>query len=137
MGKCEFGEKFSASPAFFDGRIYIRGKERLYCIGTNGASPSYPSFEEVMWHLGEAMGRPDCVLDVETDRDSKALLCLGISYHKNSAICIPLGPTTKRWTPQEEVEIWRRVQDLFTGDRIGRVGQNIGVDMNILQRYVG
>ncbi len=30
--RCELSEKVSASPAFMDGRIYIRGKENLYCI---------------------------------------------------------------------------------------------------------
>ncbi len=29
----ELGENCYASPAFMDGRIYIRGVENLYCIG--------------------------------------------------------------------------------------------------------
>jgi outer membrane protein assembly factor BamB len=33
LAKNELGEKCYASPAFADGRIYIRGKENLYCIG--------------------------------------------------------------------------------------------------------
>ena len=32
--KCELGEKCHASPAFADGRIYIRGMKNLYCIGS-------------------------------------------------------------------------------------------------------
>jgi outer membrane protein assembly factor BamB len=32
LAKCELGEKCSASPAFMDGRIYIRGEQNLYCI---------------------------------------------------------------------------------------------------------
>jgi outer membrane protein assembly factor BamB len=35
LAKCELGEKCFASPAFADGRIYIRGVENLYCIGSN------------------------------------------------------------------------------------------------------
>jgi len=31
--RCELGEGCCASPAFADGRIYIRGLENLYCIG--------------------------------------------------------------------------------------------------------
>ena len=31
--RCELGEKVQACPAFADGRIYIRGKNNLYCIG--------------------------------------------------------------------------------------------------------
>ncbi|MHC4496808.1 MAG: outer membrane protein assembly factor BamB family protein [Planctomycetota bacterium] len=31
---CKLGEKCHASPAFADGRIYIRGMENLYCIGS-------------------------------------------------------------------------------------------------------
>jgi outer membrane protein assembly factor BamB len=33
LGRCELGEEVDASAAFVDGRIYIRGKENLYCIG--------------------------------------------------------------------------------------------------------
>jgi outer membrane protein assembly factor BamB len=34
LGRCELGEDCHASPAFASGRIYIRGLEHLYCIGT-------------------------------------------------------------------------------------------------------
>jgi outer membrane protein assembly factor BamB len=37
LTKCELGEKCHASPAFVDGRIYIRGLENLYCIGNNAS----------------------------------------------------------------------------------------------------
>ncbi len=33
LGKCELGEECYASPAFADGRIFVRGAENLYCIG--------------------------------------------------------------------------------------------------------
>jgi outer membrane protein assembly factor BamB len=33
LTRCELGEECRASPAFTDGRIYIRGLENLYCIG--------------------------------------------------------------------------------------------------------
>jgi outer membrane protein assembly factor BamB len=35
LTKCELGEKCHASPAFTDGRIYIRGVGNLYCIGSS------------------------------------------------------------------------------------------------------
>jgi outer membrane protein assembly factor BamB len=34
LARCELNEKCHASPAFADGRIYIRGVENLYCIGS-------------------------------------------------------------------------------------------------------
>jgi len=34
LTRCELGEKCYASPAFGDGRIYLRGLDNLYCIGT-------------------------------------------------------------------------------------------------------
>jgi len=37
VARCELGEECNASPAFADGRIYIRGLQNLYCIG-KGAS---------------------------------------------------------------------------------------------------
>jgi len=33
LGRCELGEDCWASPAFADGRIYLRGLKTLYCIG--------------------------------------------------------------------------------------------------------
>ena len=33
LTRCELGEECRASPAFADGRIYIRGLKNLYCIG--------------------------------------------------------------------------------------------------------
>ena len=35
LAKCELCEKCFASPAFADGRIYIRGIKNLYCIGNS------------------------------------------------------------------------------------------------------
>ena len=34
LAKCQLGEECFASPAFMDGRIYIRAIKNLYCIGT-------------------------------------------------------------------------------------------------------
>ena len=34
LAKCQLGEECFASPAFMDGRIYIRAIKHLYCIGT-------------------------------------------------------------------------------------------------------
>ncbi|MHC4168482.1 MAG: M56 family metallopeptidase [Planctomycetota bacterium] len=36
LGKSALGEECRASPAFADGRIYIRGQKNLYCIGGAG-----------------------------------------------------------------------------------------------------
>jgi outer membrane protein assembly factor BamB len=33
LARCKLGERCYATPAFADGRIYIRGLENLYCIG--------------------------------------------------------------------------------------------------------
>ena len=33
LGRAELGEDSNTCPAFLDGRIYIRGKKNLYCIG--------------------------------------------------------------------------------------------------------
>ena len=33
VGVCDLGERCETSPAFQDGRIYIRGKKHLFCIG--------------------------------------------------------------------------------------------------------
>jgi outer membrane protein assembly factor BamB len=33
LGRCELGDTCYASPTFADGRMILRGKEYLYCIG--------------------------------------------------------------------------------------------------------
>jgi hypothetical protein len=33
LGRNELGERVDASPAFRDGRIYLRGKDHLFAIG--------------------------------------------------------------------------------------------------------
>ena len=33
LGRAELGEKCVTSPAFADGRIYIRAEKHLFCIG--------------------------------------------------------------------------------------------------------
>lgn len=38
LARCELGEKCHASPAFLDGRIYIRGVDHLYCIEDSGST---------------------------------------------------------------------------------------------------
>jgi hypothetical protein len=35
IGRAEIGEHVLASPAFADGRIFIRGKKHLFCFGRN------------------------------------------------------------------------------------------------------
>ncbi|MHC4437891.1 MAG: PQQ-like beta-propeller repeat protein, partial [Planctomycetota bacterium] len=49
LAKCELGEKCHASPAFADGRIYIRGVEHLYCIGDNDSTPTTPQDPGKNW----------------------------------------------------------------------------------------
>ncbi len=40
VGCCTMGEEeIMASPAFVDGRVYVRGKKQLYCIGSKGLAP--------------------------------------------------------------------------------------------------
>jgi outer membrane protein assembly factor BamB len=39
IARCEVGEPCFASPAFADGRIYIRGTENLYCIAAAPVNP--------------------------------------------------------------------------------------------------
>ncbi len=34
LGRCSISEGVVASPAFADGRMYVRGKKNLYCIGS-------------------------------------------------------------------------------------------------------
>ncbi|MCX5672594.1 MAG: PQQ-binding-like beta-propeller repeat protein, partial [Planctomycetota bacterium] len=40
LGKADLGEPANSSPAYLDGRIYIRGKHNLYCIGKKEAATS-------------------------------------------------------------------------------------------------
>ena len=50
IARADLGESASASPAFADGRIYIRGKEHLYCIENDGqADKSAATYDWPNW----------------------------------------------------------------------------------------
>jgi hypothetical protein len=36
LARSDLGEPILSSPAFADGRIYIRGKKKLFCLGNKG-----------------------------------------------------------------------------------------------------
>ena len=42
VGQGSLGEVCLTSPAFRDGRMFVRGKEHLFCIGKEGAGPKEP-----------------------------------------------------------------------------------------------
>ncbi len=35
VGQCDLGEECVTSPAFQDGRIYLRGKQHIFCLGND------------------------------------------------------------------------------------------------------
>ncbi len=43
VGEGKLGEECVTSPAFRDGRMFIRGKEHLFCIGKTGANAGSPA----------------------------------------------------------------------------------------------
>ncbi len=84
LGQCSIGEKekFVASPAFLDGRIFIRGSQNLWCIGRKNrqetgaqqsdqaqdARPAWASAEEIAqnWHRFRGPGGAGvcCLADI-------------------------------------------------------------------------
>ena len=80
LTKCKLGEKCHASPAFADGRIYVRGFENLYCIGgpkvdsAKAGVPAvapYPTIEEVKENWASFRGPNGSGISAYTNIPSK------------------------------------------------------------------
>ncbi|MBL7152124.1 MAG: PD40 domain-containing protein [Phycisphaerae bacterium] len=86
LKRCELGEKCHASPAFADGRIYIRGQNSLYCIGEAESSPPLP-------HPGDeaALGGKDDELDkanpaVQGENSSSSVVRVNVLDHQGEPV---------------------------------------------------
>lgn len=115
-----------------------------------------PTFSQVREFLSE---RPDKLsFDIETS--GRHVRCLGLSSSPSTAICIPfmakqpepsstLGsiihfglvsppPTTASyWSPEEEYEILRLLNDLFSDPSVKKIAQNFPFDALVLSREFG
>ncbi|NLS93853.1 MAG: PQQ-binding-like beta-propeller repeat protein [Planctomycetaceae bacterium] len=53
VGQGNLGEECVTSPAFRDGRMFIRGKEHLFCIGKQGTAAAAPKNSQAAWPTAE------------------------------------------------------------------------------------
>jgi outer membrane protein assembly factor BamB len=131
LGKSALGEKCSASPAFANGRIYIRGEKHLFCIGSADnipqelASTDQPaettrrfaitdSSDRNAGHLARFNGRP-------ADLPGAWPGFRGVHSDNVSRDYVPL---TRQWPAEGPKVIWSRdVGEGFAGAalRDGRV----------------
>jgi len=91
-----------------------------------------PSFEQAVSVLDGYKSRQALSVDIETNRVTKAISCIGVGYG-NEAICIPM----KKYGIEEEVVIWNLLQNLLLNPDVMKIGQNFGFDMTILYPWVG
>jgi len=126
--------------------------------GVNVPKPRFivnPSFSDVITYLSRRPKR--LAFDIETT--GSLIRCLGLASSKDEAICIPFisNPARPRvgsgmmifnteanqplsqnhWTPEQEYEIWRRIADLMSDERVQKVAQNAPFDMERLARQAG
>jgi len=94
-----------------------------------------PTFEQTIDTLNMLIDmNPDFIcVDVETPKN--ILSCIGIAWNREHAICIPLmyGSGTSYWKIENEIAIFRKLDELFRKVPIGN--QNIMFDWRQLQQH--
>lgn len=78
----------------------------------------------------------DC--DIETDWISKQVTCISFAYSPILSISIPfVNGNGDMWSPEDEVEIWRRIDAILGDPSIEKRGQNFIFDSHCLLRHYG
>ncbi len=94
-----------------------------------------PSYGEVMDTISMIKNlKPEFIaVDVETPKN--LLSCIGIAWDRQNALCIPTmyGNGNSYWKIENEMKIWRALDDLFQTVPIGN--QNIMFDWRILCQH--
>lgn len=103
-----------------------------------------PSFADVMGCLDFLLGRVwwtpvRLSVDIET-RGKSSIACIGIAWSDTDALCIPLmckEDKTGYWSFDEEIEIQKKLKELFCHPNVRIIGQHFSYDMQYLILYIG
>lgn len=87
-----------------------------------------PSFEQVMSTLDFLETQEYVAFDIETGNEQ--IICIGFGWSKEESICIPIFYSNSSWwTEEEELEIIKRVRQLFRNPKVKFIAQNAQFDM--------
>lgn len=95
-----------------------------------------PTFSEAMQWFDALQGSPYISFDIETFKPA-FIGCIAFAPAIDLAYCIPIMHNDRRpyWTPQQEVQIWRRIQALLADHRTTYITQNGMFDCYHLWRH--
>jgi len=98
-----------------------------------------PTYEQVMEEL-EYLKKNAVYLsvDIETPYGAAYIKSIGLGCSSTRAICIPFVDKQKiYWSEAEEIEIWKGIKYLLTGERYYKIFQNGSFDTHVLHSWVG
>ena len=92
-----------------------------------------PNFDEVLSYLDACEAAGKFAHDIEVYNHQ--ISCMSFSIDAWTGICIPFHDGRKkgrhRWTPEQEVQIWKRIAEVLEGGH-EVIGQNYIFDMSVL-----
>jgi uracil-DNA glycosylase family 4 len=95
-----------------------------------------PSFIDCMSYLNDAKTAGMIGYDIEIVNEQ--LSCISFAKNKYQAICIPFVKGGRDYfSPEQEIEIWKAIDDILGNEAIVKVGQNIGFDNMFMHRWYG
>lgn len=103
-------------------------------------APSYPQVQEVLTHLTESVRTAAEPVWLDFDIETKAghIDCIGISWSRRDAICIPFMTTKNRegyWSLEEETQIIYALSQLLTHPNVRVRWQNGLYDAQYVYRH--
>jgi len=109
---------------------------------TNRKVHMRPSYPEALEFIADCMQRAKegvaIDYDIELDPGSQELSCISFAISPTEAFCIPfMDQTGNYFTPEQELKIMRRLDELFRNSGYAKGGQNIGFDSHYMLRKYG
>ena len=97
-----------------------------------------PTFEECCEALDRYNGSANVAVDIETDMGANYIKCVGFADSRDYATCIPFYEGGRAvWTEKQETFLWKRVKDILTNPKVGKIIQNMMFEMMVLYPWVG
>ena len=91
------------------------------------------SIEEIKEYFDQIRKAGICAVDIETQWGSR-IVCVGFSYKKNSAMCIPFFHPEAYWGYNDKLLIENLIQGILGDPSIKKVGQNFHYDWSWFRR---
>jgi DNA polymerase I-like protein with 3'-5' exonuclease and polymerase domains/uracil-DNA glycosylase len=123
----------------------LKARARKILEGKSWDEPSYdfiiqPSFDTATSYLVQLLrlldrGPTEVCLDLETSISRQIISCVGLSYIRGSALCIPLLSSLREdgyWSLEEEFQIVQLLRQILSHPNLRLIGHNLLFDAQFI-----